>query len=92
MTDKAHVERVNRLVLESLSRLDPYGLKPGRSAPADEYQVEADRMARLLIHHGRISVRQADQIWLDLFGAWLTDEIGKRQTEIFVAELNTLVA
>lgn len=61
-----------------LDELDPYGLQPGApdGAPRDEYDPEAERIARHLTSHGTIGADDVDAIWTHWFGEPLSGVIG----------------
>jgi hypothetical protein len=82
----------NKHVLALLNDLDPYGLEPGKpdGAPEDEYDLEAEPIARHLIKDGGIDLKKVDEIWLYWFEQTLTEAIGPTNAAQFVESLNAL--
>lgn len=86
-------KQVTAGVLALLSELDPYRLDPGlpEGAPKDEYAPEADAIARHLLGHRAIELKQVDAIWRHWLGESLSQVTGTAATENLVAHLNRLV-
>jgi len=84
-----------RGVLAVLNDVDPYGLDPGKpdGAPLDEYDLEAEPIAKHLVDDGSITVEQVDAIWRHWFSESLSGPgcLGRSATEQFVARLNELM-
>ncbi|MEU2199211.1 hypothetical protein [Isoptericola sp. NPDC019482] len=82
-------------VVALLNDADPYGLEPGKpgGAPIDEYELEAEPIAKHLFDGGSITVEQVDAIWRHWFSESLSGSgcYGRSATEEFVARLNELV-
>lgn len=81
-------------VLRLLTELDPYGLEPGQAggAPADEYALEADPMASLLLHHNAITATQVDAVWQEWFDETMTEIVGASTVDRLVTQLNEISA
>lgn len=79
-------------VLALVNELDPYDLAPGRrdGAPDDEYNPEAEAMARHLMANRAITAEHIDAIWNHWFGEPLSPTITTHRREQFVAHLNRL--
>lgn len=84
---------VTQDVLTLLNRLDPYGFEPGApgGAPEDEYALEAQPMATVLMRDGRINIEQVDAIWLEWFDQKLSALVGPHVVDAFVVDLIRLV-
>lgn len=88
----AHRQAVAQ-VLAVLTDVDPYGLEPGApdGAPADEYDIEADDIARILLREGAVTVREVEGIWMHRFSDSLVLHIGVARTAQLVDRLNEAV-
>ena len=77
-------------VLAVLTDVDPYGLEPGtpEGAPADEYDIEADDIARILLREGAVTVRDVEGVWMHRFSDSLVLHIGVVRTAQLVDRLN----
>ncbi|WP_418275743.1 hypothetical protein ACNHYB_12915 [Isoptericola jiangsuensis] len=81
-------------VLALLNDVDPYGLEPGLpdGAPLDEYELEAEPIARHLVDDGSITVEQVDAIWLHWFDESLSGRLKRRTLKKFMVSLNELAS
>lgn len=81
--------RLLRAVLDELTAVDPYDLRPGtpEGAPVDEYGLEAKPIATLLQLHGRVTPEDLDRVWNHWFSEPLSVRIGERDTAALAARL-----
>lgn len=79
-------------VLVILNEIDPYDLHPGQSggAPPNEYDLEAENIARHLVQNGSISIDQVNDIWNKWFDEPLTRVIDEHDIRKFITTLNRL--
>jgi len=77
-------------VLAVLTALDPYGLEPGSpdGAPANEYDIEAVGIARILLREGAVTVYDVEGVWKRCFSESLVLRIGVTRMAQLVDELN----
>ena len=77
-------------VLAVLTALDPYGLEPGSpdGAPANEYDIEAVGIARILLREGVVTVYDVEGVWMRCFSESLVLRIGVTRMAQLVDELN----
>lgn len=77
-----------------LTEADPYGLEPGapEGAPADEYDIEADDIARILLREGAVTVRDVEGVWMHRFSDSLVLHIGVARTAQLVDRLNEVAS
>jgi len=77
-------------VLAVLTALDPYGLEPGTpdGAPANEYDIEAVGIARILLREGAVTVYDVEGVWMRHFSESLVLRIGVPHMTQLVDQLN----
>jgi hypothetical protein len=77
-------------VLAVLTALDPYGLEPGTpdGAPANEYDIEAVGIARILLREGAVSVYDVEGVWMRHFSESLVLRIGVPRMAQLLDQLN----
>jgi len=93
MRDEARVYRqAVAQVLAVLTDVDPYGLEPGtpEGAPADEYELEAVDIARILLREGAVTVYDVEGVWMHWFSDSLVLHIGVARMAQLVDRLNEL--
>ena len=88
-----HYRQTVAAVLAVLTDVDPYGLEPGtpEGAPADEYELEAVDLARVLLAEGVVTVRDVEDVWAHWFSESLVLRLGVDRMARLVDELNALV-
>lgn len=77
-------------VLAVLTALDPYGLEPGTpdGAPANEYDIEAVGIARILLREGAVTVYDVEGVWMRHFSESLVLRIGVTRMAQLVDQLS----
>ena len=87
----AHRQAVAQ-VLAILTALDPYGLEPGTpdGPPANEYDIEAVGIARILLREGAVTVYDVEGVWMHWFSDSLVLHIGVARMAQLVDRLNEL--
>ena len=93
MRDEARVYRqAVAQVLAVLTDVDPYGLEPGtpEGAPADEYELEAVDIARILLREGAVTVYDVEGVWMHWFSDSLVLHMGVARMAQLVDRLNEL--
>jgi hypothetical protein len=85
----AHRQAVAQ-VLAILTALDPYGLEPGTpdGPPANEYDIEAVGIARILLREGAVTVYDVEGVWMRCFSESLVLRIGVTRMAQLVDQLN----
>jgi len=80
-------------VLAVLSDVDPYGLEPGlpEGAPADEYEMEAVDLVRVLLKAGAVTTHDVEAVWMRWFSESLVLRLGPLRMAQLVDRLNALV-
>ena len=77
-----------------LTDVDPYGLEPGapEGAPADEYDIEADDISRILLRDGAVTVRDVEGVWMHRFSDSLVLYIGVVRTAQLVDRIDEVAS
>jgi hypothetical protein len=77
-----------------LTDVDPYGLEPGapEGAPADEYDIEADDIAHILLREGAVTVRDVEGVWMHRFSDSLVLRLGVARTAQLVDRINEVAS
>lgn len=77
-------------VLTVLTALDPFGFEPGTpdGAPANEYDIEAVGIARILLREGAVTVYDVEGVWMRHFSESLVLRIGVTRMAQLVDQLN----
>ena len=80
-------------VLNVLSDIDPFGLEPGSpdGAPADEYEMEAVDLVRILLKAGAVTTHDVEAVWMRWFSESLVLRLGPPRMAQLTDRLNAFV-